>query len=154
MAYCHVAHDCVVGDYFIAANAVNLAGHVTIGRHVTIGGITAIVQFRTIGEYSYIGAFSLIVKDVVPYAMLGSGPVRIAGINRIGLQRNGFDDARRTDIKRAYRILFRQNLPVADAVAKLRETYPDNEDIRSIVDSVLNSKYGILRMKGKEDPEE
>jgi UDP-N-acetylglucosamine acyltransferase len=150
MAYCHVAHDCSIGDHFIGANTLNLAGHVTIGHHVATGGTAAIVQFRQVGDYAFIGAYSLIVNDVVPYALVGSDPVRIVGPNKIGLQRNGFDARRRMDIKRAYRILFRQGLPLVKALERLDKELPGNPDIGSIKEFALKSRYGLLRMRAGE----
>jgi UDP-N-acetylglucosamine acyltransferase len=151
MAYCHIAHDCRVGDYFIAANSVNLAGHVTIGNHVNSGGIAAVVQFRTIGDHSFIGAFSLIVKDVVPFAKVAAGPMRIAGINKVGLERSGFNEERRRQIRRAYKVLFRSGLTCQDAVPRLASEFPGNGDVASIIAFAQKSAYGLLRMGESED---
>lgn len=152
MAYCHIAHDCHVGDYFVAANSVNLAGHVTIGNHVNSGGIAAVVQFRTIGDHSFIGAFSLIVKDVVPFAKVAAAPLRIVGLNKVGLERSGFDEDRRRQIGRAYRVLFRSGLTCQDACARLSRDFPGNADVASIVAFAEKSTYGLLRMGEPETP--
>ena len=151
MAYCHVAHDCRIGDYFIAANSVNLAGHVTIGNHVNSGGIAAVVQFRTVGDHSFIGAFSLIVKDVVPFAKVAAAPMRIVGVNKVGLERSGFDENRRRQISRAYKVLFRSGLTCQDAVARLAREFPGNPDVESIIAFARKSSYGLLRMGESED---
>lgn len=151
MAYCHIAHDCHVGDYFIAANAVNLAGHVTIGNFVNSGGIAAVVQFRSIGDHSFIGAFSLIVKDVVPFSKVAPDPMRIVGINKVGLERSGFDEERRRQIRRAYKVLFRSGLTCHDAVARLKRDFPGNSDVGKIIAFAQKSTYGLLRMGDSED---
>ena len=151
MAYCHIAHDCRIGDYFIAANSVNLAGHVTIGNHVNSGGIAAVVQFRTVGDHSFIGAFSLIVKDVVPFAKVAAAPMRIVGVNKVGLERSGFDENRRRQISRAYKVLFRSGLTCQDAVARLAREFPGNPDVESIIAFARKSSYGLLRMGESED---
>jgi len=151
MAYCHIAHDCRVGDYFIAANSVNLAGHVTIGNHVNSGGIAAVVQFRTIGDHSFIGAFSLIVKDVVPFAKVAADPVRIVGINTVGLARSDFGEDRRLQINRAFKVLFRSGLTCQDAIARLALDFPGNSDVESIIAFARKSAYGLLRMGKSED---
>jgi len=153
MAYCHVAHDCRVGDYFVAANAVNLAGHVTIGNHVNVGGVAAFVQFRSVGDYSFIGAYSLIVKDVAPFAKVAADPLRVVGINQVGLKRSGFTEERRRDIKRAYKTLFRSGLVYQDALARLAEEHPGNPDVESIIAFAKKSSYGLLRMGEAESGE-
>ena len=153
MAYCHVAHDCRIGDYFIAANLVNLAGHVSIGNYVNAGGMTAFVQFRIIGDYSFIGAQSLIVKDILPFAKVASAPMRIMGINQVGLERRGFDEERRRNIKRAYKTLFRSGLICQDALARLAEEHPGNPDVESIIAFAKKSSYGLLRMGEAESGE-
>ena len=146
MAYCHVAHDCVIGDHFVAANTLNLAGHVTIGNHVGTGGTVAVVQFRHIGDHSFIGAYSLINQDVLPYALVAPDPVRIAGINKVGLERRGYDSPRRTAIRRAYKILLRSGLSQEAALVQLASEFPANTDIQLIIDFAQNSQRGLLRM--------
>ena len=147
MAYCHVGHDCRIGDNLIAANCMNLAGHVEIGKNVNVGGMSAVVQFRTIGDYSHITAFSLIKKDVPPFAMVAPGPMRVIGINRIGLIRAGFDSGRRSAIKQAYRVLFRSGLTLKDALSRLAAEYPGNRDVESIIAFVKGSTRGLLRIR-------
>jgi UDP-N-acetylglucosamine acyltransferase len=147
MAYCHVGHDCRIGNNLIAANCMNLAGHVEIGKNVNVGGMSAVVQFRRIGDYSHITAFSLIKKDVAPFAMIAPGPMRLIGINRIGLARAGFDHARRDIIKRAYRILFRSMLTTGEALARLSSEFPDSSDVQSLITFVKTSKRGLHRVR-------
>jgi UDP-N-acetylglucosamine acyltransferase len=148
MAYCHVAHDCVLGDDVTMSNSVNLAGHVVVGNHVTIGGVLGVHQFTRIGDYSIIGAMSRPFMDIVPYAMCGGeGETRIIGINKVGLERQGFSAERRQNIKRAYKTLFREDLSLQDAVVKLVDIFPEDEDVRRIIDFVKGSSRGIMRMK-------
>ena len=147
MAYCYVAHDCRVGDYFVAANYSAIAGHVTIGNHVRAGGVTAVVQFCQVGDHSFLGAYSLIKKDVVPFALVAPGPVRIVGINKIGLERDGFDATRRREIRRAYQILFRRGLTCENALRTLQAEFPNNNDVASIVAFAAQSKRSLLRMR-------
>lgn len=154
MAYCHVAHDCRVGNNVIAANLMNIAGHVEIGNSANIGGMTAVVQFRKIGDYSHITAFSLVNKDVPPFALTAPGPMRIIGINRIGLQRAGFDAPRRKNIKQAYRILFRMGLTTGDALSRLSQEFPNDPDVSLIIAFVKGSTRGLLRIRGKSAEED
>jgi UDP-N-acetylglucosamine acyltransferase len=146
MAYCHVAHDCHVGHHFTAANTLNLAGHVTIGDHVGAGGTVGVVQFRTVGDYAFLGAYSLVIHDVVPFALVTPEPTaRVVDINKVGLERRGFDEARRRAIKDAYKILFRQDLSLGDATAKLAAGFPGSPDVQQIIAFAKASKYGLLR---------
>jgi UDP-N-acetylglucosamine acyltransferase len=151
MAYCHVAHDCRIGNYFIAANLVNLAGHVTIGNYVNAGGMTAFVQFRNIGDYSFIGAQSLIVKDIAPFAKVAANPLRVIGINQVGLARQGFDEERRQHIKRAYKTLFRSGITFQEALVRLAQDFPGNADVEAIIAFTRKSSYGLARMEESED---
>lgn len=151
LAYCHVGHDCVIGDHLIVSNNLAMAGHVVVGNHVTIGGVCSFHQFTRVGDYAFIGANSYITQDVVPFALVGSDPVRLAGINKVGLERRGFDAARRGAISKAFRILFRQNLMQSDAIAKLRDAFPGNRDIAELVTFVERSKRGLLQMRADDD---
>jgi UDP-N-acetylglucosamine acyltransferase len=147
LAYSHVGHDCVLGDHVIASNNLALAGHVEVGNYVTIGGVCAFHQFVRIGDYAMVGAFSYVSQDVVPFALVGSEPVRIADVNKVKLERNGFSPERIQEIKRAFRVLFRGKLNFEDAIKSLTEEFPANEDITRIVDFAKKSERGILRMK-------
>jgi UDP-N-acetylglucosamine acyltransferase len=148
MAYCHVAHDCLLGNNVTISNGLAMAGHVEVGNHVTIGGIVPIHQFTRIGDYAIVGAVTRPFMDVVPFSMVGGeADTRIIGINKVGLERHGFSEERRADIKRAYKILFRDGLQLADAIASLCEKFPSNDDIKLLVDFLQKpSKRGIMRM--------
>jgi len=150
LAYCHVAHDCQLGDHVIISNNLAMAGHIEVGNHVTIGGVCAFHQFTRIGDYAMIGAFSYINQDVVPFALVGSDPVRVADVNKVKLERCGFSPERIQEIRRAFRIFFRGKLKLEESVAALAEEFPGNEDVRRIIDFVKNSSRGILRMKTTE----
>ncbi|MFP4416458.1 MAG: acyl-ACP--UDP-N-acetylglucosamine O-acyltransferase [Fibrobacterota bacterium] len=148
LAYCHVAHDCIVGDNVIVSNNLAMAGHVHVGNFVGIGGVVAIHQFCRVGDYAFIQAGTRLVKDVLPFAMIGGDPAdpKVVGVNTVGLQRRGFDSDRRNRIRRAYRILFKKAETVEDGVRQIEEMYPDDSDIKSIISFVKNSERGIARM--------
>ncbi|HMA64086.1 MAG: acyl-ACP--UDP-N-acetylglucosamine O-acyltransferase [Fibrobacterota bacterium] len=148
MAYCHVAHDCLIGNNVTISNGLAMAGHVEVGNHVTIGGIVPIHQFTRIGDYAIVGAVTRPFMDVVPFSMVGGETeTRIVGINKVGLERHGFSEERRADIKRAFKILFRDGLQLADAITLLCEKFPSNDDIKLLVDFLKKpSKRGIMRM--------
>jgi UDP-N-acetylglucosamine acyltransferase len=154
MAYCHVAHDCRIGDSLIAANTLNLAGHVEIGKGVNIGGTCAVTQFRKIGDLCHLSAYSLIIKDVVPFAITAPDPMRVVGINRIGLARAGFSEERRRNIKRAYKILFRSGLTATEACARLSADFTGDKDVEAIIAFAKSSAKGLLRMAEREEAEE
>jgi UDP-N-acetylglucosamine acyltransferase len=150
LAYSHVAHDCVLGDHVVVSNNLGMAGHVEVGSHVTIGGMCAIHQFTRIGDYAMIGAFSYVTQDVVPFALTGTEPVRVADVNKVKLERCGFSPERVVEIKRAFRILFRGKLKLEEATSSLTREFPGNEDVLRIIEFTKKSERGILRMKGSE----
>lgn len=149
MAYCHVAHDCVIGNDVTISNSLAMAGHVTIGNHVTIGGVCSFHQFSRVGDYAFIQATSYITQDVPPFALTGANPLRIVDINKIGLERHGFSEQRRRDIRRAYKILFREKRKLDDALDCLKTGFPENDDISSIINFIQNGSRGIMRMNEK-----
>ena len=148
LSYCHVGHDCVIGDNVIASNTLNIGGHVTVGNNAGFGGVVGVHQFCTIGDFAYVGAYAKVVKDVIPFAMLGGDgdSLRIVGINKIGLERNGFDEERRGKIKQAYKILFRDAPTINDGIQKLSLEFPRNEDVKKLIAFIEMSRRGIYNM--------
>jgi UDP-N-acetylglucosamine acyltransferase len=147
LAYCHVGHDCVIGDHFISSNNLAMGGHVLVGSNVTIGGLCGIHQFTKIGDYSMVGGFSFVTQDVVPYALTAFDPVRVIDINRVKLERCNFAPERVTEIRRAFRVLFRSGLHLEAALGELAEKFPGNEDVGRIIAFVRSSTRGLLRMQ-------
>jgi UDP-N-acetylglucosamine acyltransferase len=144
MAYVHVAHNCRIGSNVILANAVNLAGHVEIHDFATIGGLTPVHQFVRIGAYSFTGGGSRVAKDVAPFVKVAGNPLVLAGINSVGLERHGFDEERRTMLKRVYRVLFRSGLNTTQAIARIRAEFdPHDEDVATMLRFVEASDRGI-----------
>jgi len=146
MAYCHIAHDCVVGDDVTISNALAMAGHVTVGDHVTIAGIVSINQFCRIGDHAMVGARARVSSDIVPYALIGTEPLRVVSINKIGLERRGFTAEQINNLKQAYKILFRDGLPLNDALTKIESEFPGDASIKTLTDFVRGSEKGFLRM--------
>ncbi len=143
MAYSHVAHNCVLHSRVILANSVNLAGHVEVFEGAIIGGVTPVHQFVRIGRYAIIGGGCRVPKDVPPYTRAAGHPLRLVGLNTVGLERNGFDEDRRAMLKKAYRILFRSNLNVSQAVERVRSEIGAHDDVRTLLDFVVSSERGI-----------
>jgi UDP-N-acetylglucosamine acyltransferase len=146
MAYIHIAHDCVVGDKVIIANAAMMAGHTEIGHVVIIGGLTAIHQFSRIGDHAMIGGGLRVNKDVPPYILAGGEPLTFEGLNSIGLRRRGFERATLDALDRAYELIYRSKLNVSQAREKI-EAEPAMmalPEVRNVVEFIRNSKRGIV----------
>ena len=147
MAYCHIAHDCVVGDDVTISNSLAMAGHVTVGNHVTIAGVVSINQFLRIGDYAMVGARARVASDIVPYALVGTEPMRIVSTNKVGLERRGFTEEQIKNINRAYKIIFRDGLSLNDALTKIDADFSGDENVKRLTDFVKSSERGFLRMK-------
>ena len=145
MAYTHVAHDCVVGDHCILANDASIAGHVHVGDHVIIGGMAGVHQFCHLGAHSFIAANSLILKDVPPYVMASGQPAKPFGLNSEGLKRRGFDKEVIMMIKRAYKITYRQNLNIKEAISNIKALNANSAELKLFSDFIDNSSRGIIR---------
>ncbi len=146
LAYSHVAHDCQVGSHCVFSNNSTLAGHVEVGDWVIMGGFTGVHQFCRIGAHAFLGMGVLISGDVPPYTMVaGDAQGRPRGINSEGLKRRGFDPARISAIKKAYRTLYVAGLPLADARQQLTEQARDSEDVRALLDFIDAGQRPLLR---------
>ncbi len=149
MAYSHIAHDCILHDHIILANVATLAGHVEIGDHVNLGGLVAVHQFCRIGAYTYIGGMSGISMDVPPYVILTGtrNRMRIAGINKIGMRRNGMNREAITSVDQAFKIIFRSSpqVLVKEALAQTLREIPDSPEVKIMVDFFKNSKRGVVK---------
>lgn len=148
MAYVHVAHDCVLGNDTVLANNTTLAGHVHIMDHAICGGFTAVHQFCRIGSYAYLGHGGAIVRDVPPYVMTSDYPQRPRGINKVGLERKGYSPERIRRIREAFRILYRQELALEEALRQLKTLAADGDeagDIALLNEFLADSKRSILR---------
>ncbi len=144
MAYVHVAHDCVVEDDVVLANAVQLAGHVHVEAHATIGGLTPVHQFVRIGRYAFVGGGSRVPQDVPPFTRAAGHPMKLYGINLVGLRRAGFPADVRTALQHAYRLLFNSNLTLSAAAERLRLESAHIPEVMQLVDAVLTSQRGVL----------
>lgn len=149
LAYCHVAHDCIIGNNVVISNSLSMAGHVKVGDNVVMGGGVGIHQFCKIGSYAMVGAKSVILKDVVPFSLCAKGEAgveRIVGINKVGLERHGFNEERRREIKRAFKTLFRQNLPIKEAILELKQELFSSDDVAFLVSFLESSERGLYNM--------
>lgn len=145
MAYSHVAHNCHIGDHVVVANGVQFAGYVTVEDWAIVGGVSVVHQFARIGCHSMIGGGTRISQDVAPYIKLGGSPPRLAGINLIGLERRGFADRTRTALDKSYRLLFRGNRPVPEAVGLMRSEYAGIPEVEHLARFAETSVRGLTR---------
>jgi UDP-N-acetylglucosamine acyltransferase len=145
MAYVHIAHDCHIGNQTIFANNASLAGHVTVGDYAILGGFTLVHQFCAIGAHSLTAFGTGLSKDVPPFVTVGGSPARAHGLNMEGLRRRGFPDDARKRLKDAYKVLYRENLSLQDALARLRQGADECDEIRLLVDFLEQQTRGIVR---------
>jgi len=137
MSYVHLAHDCHIGDGVILGNNVQLAGHVSIDDKAIVSGQSAVHQFVQIGRYSFTGGCSRVSKDVPPYVKANGNPIRLYGLNKVGLQRNGISEDAQRELKRAYRLFFNSDLNLSQARERAQEElqrYPEVEEFLSFLD--------------------
>ncbi|MBU2027277.1 MAG: acyl-ACP--UDP-N-acetylglucosamine O-acyltransferase [Pseudomonadota bacterium] len=145
MAYCHVAHNCKLGNHIVMVNAANLAGHVHVEDFAIIGGLTGVHQFTRIGAHCIIGGASAVTKDIPPFVIASGNFAKLYGLNMIGLKRRGFTDETIGAIKEAYRIVFRSSLLLSAAIKKVEEVVEDLPEVRQFLDFIRKSERGICR---------
>lgn len=144
MSYVHLAHDCHLGNGVILGNSVQLAGHVTIEDRATLSGLSGVHQFVRIGRNAFIGGCSRVSKDIPPFLKAVGNPVRLYGLNSVGLQRNGFTEEVIRELKRAYRLFFRSDLNLSQAMERAEtdlELYPE---VRELMRFVEGSGRGVV----------
>ncbi len=145
MAYAHVAHDCIIGSNVIMANSVNLAGHVEVDDYATLGGVLPVHQFVKIGAHAMIGGGFRVQQDVVPYALAGGYPLRMIGVNSIGLKRRGFTSETIRTLERTFKILFFSKLNTSQAVERIRSEVDIIPEVQTILDFIDRSDRGIVK---------
>ncbi len=145
MAYCHVAHDCVVGNNVIMSNATQLAGEVVVDNFAIIGGGTLVHQFCHIGSHVMVQGGALVNKDIPPYVKAAREPIAYAGVNSIGLRRRGFSSEVIREIQDIYRYLYLSGLNNTDAVERIEAELPATKERDEIIMFVRNAKRGIIK---------
>jgi UDP-N-acetylglucosamine acyltransferase len=146
MVYSHVAHDCILGNHIIMANAATLAGHVLIEDYATIGAFSGVHQFCRIGIHGFVGGYSVITKDVLPYSKTVSArDARNYGVNTLGLERRGFSGESIRAIRAAYRVILQSKLNTSQALPVLKERFVDQPNVRVLIDFIEKSQRGIIK---------
>lgn len=143
MAYVHVAHDCVIGDHVILSNGVNMGGHVLIEDWAIVGGLTPLHQFVRIGRHAFVGGASRVQKDVPPFVKAAGNPIALFGLNSVGLQRRGFSEEARRELKRVYRLFFASSLNVSQALEQARKDLPALPEVEQFLSFIEESRRGI-----------
>ncbi|MDO9511878.1 MAG: acyl-ACP--UDP-N-acetylglucosamine O-acyltransferase [Bacteroidales bacterium] len=153
MAYVHIAHDCIIGDNVILANAVNLAGHILVQDWAIVGGMTAVHQFVNIGAHSMIAGGSLVRKDTPPFVKAAREPLSFAGVNSIGLRRRGFSNEKIAEIQEIYRIIYLRGLNVSQAVSYIEREMAATAERDEILSFIGKSTRGVMKGPGKNGKE-
>ncbi len=142
MAYSHIGHNCVLGSYITMANMVGISGYATVEDRVTIGGFVGIHQFVRIGKLAMLGGYSKVVQDVPPFMMADGRPCKVLDLNVIGLRRSGVASATRSDLKQAYKLLFRSNINITQALEVIEREIPAGPEMDYLIGFMRNVRYG------------
>jgi UDP-N-acetylglucosamine acyltransferase len=145
MACVHIAHDCIVGDDIIMANNASLAGHVTVGDHAILSGYSLIHQFCSVGEHSFTSFASHVNQSIPPYVTVSGEKARVKGINSEGLRRRGFSAEQINQVRRAYKALYRESLPLEDAKKRISEMAEGSPELELMVNFLNKAERGIIR---------
>jgi UDP-N-acetylglucosamine acyltransferase len=145
MAYSHVAHDCVLGNNLVFANGATLGGHVEVDDWVIIGGLAAVHQFCKIGAHAFIAGGAIVTRDVPTYVMAAGNPAAPHSVNAEGLKRRGFTPTQVKNVRNAFRVLYRSDLLLADAVAKLKELAVTQPEVAELVKFIARSERSLIR---------
>ncbi len=145
LAYCHIAHNCALGNGIIMSNVATLAGHVVVEDFAVIGGLAAVHQFCRIGKMAMIGGCSKVVQDVPPFMMADGNPAETRTINKTGMERNAISEAAQSALRTAYKILFREGLTVSNAIVKIEKKLPPLPEVKHLVRFVRASERGISK---------
>jgi UDP-N-acetylglucosamine acyltransferase len=146
MAYTHIAHDCVIGDHVILANAATLGGHVTVEEWAQVGALCPVHHFVRIGAHSFIGGGTTITRDVLPFSKTSaSRDTRAYGLNAVGLERRGFSKERIRKIHHAYKVLLASKLNTSQALEKLKSEADRGEDVEILIKFIEDSERGVIK---------
>jgi UDP-N-acetylglucosamine acyltransferase len=144
MAYSHVAHDCRIGDNVILANSVQLGGHVLVDDWAYIGGMSGVHQFSHVGKHAFIGGGYRCSQDVPPYILVTGEPLKYSGLNVVGLRRRGFTNDTINLLKEVYRLIYRSEFNISQALEQIQSGFEPTEEIREVIDFIQHSERGIV----------
>lgn len=145
MTATHLAHDCIIGNNIVISHGSAIAGHVVIEDQAVIGGLVGIHQFTKIGRMAMVGAHSKLVKDIPPFMLVEGNPASVHGINIVGLRRNGIEPEVRQQLKRVFRILYRSNLNVTQAIEVMEQELEASSEVEHLIRFIRSAERGICR---------
>ena len=145
MAQAHVAHDCVLGNEIIMANAATLAGHVEIADRANIGAYSGVHQFCRIGYEAFVGGYSVVVKDAMPFAIIQGNHAKCYALNRVGMKRRGYPKETIRQLNHAFHLLLSAKLNTTQAIEKIKEEIEDCKEVDMLVDFIETSKRGVVK---------
>jgi UDP-N-acetylglucosamine acyltransferase len=145
LAYCHIAHDCQLGNHIVMSNVGTLAGHVKGEDHAIVGGLAAVHQFCRIGTMAIIGGCSKVVQDVPPYMLADGNPAETRTVNKVGLERNGVSEEAQAALKQAYKIIFRDGLTISNALVRIEAELPKLPEVLHLLEFARTSERGLSK---------
>ncbi|MEW6186490.1 MAG: acyl-ACP--UDP-N-acetylglucosamine O-acyltransferase [Thermodesulfobacteriota bacterium] len=145
MAYCHVAHDCQIGNGVVMANVATLGGHVIVEDYVNIGGLAAVQQFGRVGAFAFIGGKSAVVQDIPPYVIASGDRAKLFGLNIVGLKRHHFPEELIAALKKTYQIVIRSHLTIKEAMARVEKDVPGSPEVTHFLEFINTSQRGVPR---------
>jgi UDP-N-acetylglucosamine acyltransferase len=145
LAYCHIAHNVVLGNNVIMSNVGTLAGHVIVEDYAVVGGLAAIHQFCRIGKMSIVGGCSKVVQDVPPFMLADGNPAETRTVNKIGMERNGVSEEAQAILRQAFKILFREGLTIPNALTRIEQDLAQVPEVQHLVNFVRTSERGISK---------
>jgi len=145
MAQAHIAHDCIIGDGVIMANAATLAGHVTIADRANIGAYSGVHQFCRVGREAYVGGYSVVVKDALPYALSVGNHARCYGLNKVGMKRRGYSQTVIDALHHAFHLLLSARLNTTQALEQIRAEIHDSAEVNELVRFIETSRRGVVK---------
>lgn len=145
MAQAHIAHDCLLGDGVIMANAATLAGHVTVDDGANIGAYSGVHQFCRVGREAYVGGYSVVVKDALPFALTVGNHAKCYGLNVTGMKRRGYSKDVIDALHHAFRLLLSSKLNTSQALERIREESPDCVEVQLLLDFIESSQRGVVK---------
>lgn len=145
MTQVHIAHDCIIGNGIIFANAATLAGHVEVGDGASVGAYSGVHQFCRVAREAFIGGYSVVTQDALPWVTTVGNRAKTHGVNLVGMKRRGYSREVIRAVKSCYTTLFRSKLGLAEAIAKVRAEVGEYDEVRYFLEFVESSKRGVLR---------
>ena len=145
LSHSHIAHNCRVGNRVVMSHGATMGGHVTIGDHANIGGLAAIHQFCRVGKAAMIAGMARTIQDVLPFTIADGQPAHMRVINKVGMERAGYSNDDISEVRRAFRMLFMQEMRLETAVREVQEAFPDSGNVQLMIDAISSSQRGLAR---------